>query len=138
MSDNEKEPQHRPGGPRASLPNRYTHPGSEEFNNGEAVALPVGYIHPTPLEHLIATMVREAVQSEAGDQFDSPEDADDFEPDQDNGLLDTSPYTIEEVQEEVFAAEPPASPPQTPSEAAPEPAGEPKPSTGTLPPSEGS
>lgn len=61
--------------------------------------MPVGYQQPTPLQDLIAKMVREAVESEKEEEFETIEDADDFEI-EDDELLDFSPYELVELEED--------------------------------------
>ena len=63
------------------------------------VEMPLGYRTPTPLQDLIASMVREAVALETGEDFETPEEADDFEV-EDEELLDLSPYEITALQDE--------------------------------------
>lgn len=92
------------------------------------VEMPLGFTTPTPLQDLIARMVREAVQMETDEEFESPEDADDFDMD-DDGLLDLSPYELHEMQEVVpiAEAEPQPAPAPAPAEPEPGPAAKPAP-----------
>lgn len=75
------------------------------------VEMPMGYITPTPLHDLIASMVRQAVEEEKDDEFETIEEADDFDM-PDDELLDMSPYEFDDLVEEE-----PLEAPQTPSEA---------------------
>lgn len=85
--------------------------GQEKPMDTTPVEMPMGYITPTPLQDLIARMVRQAVEEEKDDEFESIEEADDFDmPDDD--LLDMSPYEFDDLEEEE-----PIERPQTPSEA---------------------
>ena len=65
------------------------------------VEMPLGYCEPTPIQEIIARMVREAVAIERGEEFETMDEADDFDmPDEDDGLLDMSPYELTEIQSE--------------------------------------
>jgi hypothetical protein len=80
------------------------------------VEMPIGFSAPTPLADMIARMVREAVAKEEGDEFESMDEANDFELDDiDDELLDFSPYELHDLEPEF--EDPPAEPAQTPSEA---------------------
>ncbi len=61
--------------------------------------IPAGYRLPRPLTEVIAGMVRTAVEAEKGVEFESPDEADDFEMDDDE-LLDLSPYEFTDLTEE--------------------------------------
>ena len=91
--------------------------------------MPLGYCRPTPLQDIIAKMVRQAVSDENHEEFESEKDANDFEP-EDEELLDMSPYTLSNLQEEEPISEP--SQPE-PENVAPEPEPEPKPTIGDPP-----
>jgi hypothetical protein len=87
------------------------------------IELPAGYMHPTPLPELIARMVKEAIEEEKGESYETIEDADDFDVDDDD-LLDLSPYELTELHDEeplekptISAEQPAETPSQTPSEA---------------------
>lgn len=61
--------------------------------------LPAGVTAPRPLADVIARMVRDAIQEEKGEEFETPEEADDFDMDDDE-LLDLSPYEMTDLTEE--------------------------------------
>lgn len=63
------------------------------------VEMPFGSCRPTPLQDLIARMVREAVESEKGDEFESFEESNDFE-EEDPDTLDLSRYELQELPPE--------------------------------------
>lgn len=98
-----------------SAPNRYGKPGHEPCDP-IPVAMPIGYTRPTPIHDLIAKMVRQAIIDEKGDEFESIEEADDFE-EEDPDTLDLSPYTLTELNEqEPLQREPERAPrPEPPS-----------------------
>lgn len=82
------------------------------------VEMPLGYCRPTPLQDMIANMVRQAIEIEKDDSYETIEEADDFE-EEDEGLLDMSPYTFNEVEEELqsparLEPDPTPTPPPTP------------------------
>lgn len=75
------------------------------------VEMPVGYDEPLSLEEMIAKFVATELQS-SDDEFETWEEADDFEiEDAEQELLDMSPYTLTDVQDEV--------PPEYQADAAP-------------------
>lgn len=94
------------------LPSHHGGTPDPESNSGLAPEMPVGYTRPTPLQDLIASMVREAVIQEKGEEMETLEESDDFE-DVNPDVLDMSPYTIPEATEE-FPIEPDPEPPQSP------------------------
>lgn len=65
------------------------------------IEMPLGASHPTPLADLIASMVKTAVEQQTGDDFDTPEEADDFE-EEDPDTLDLTRYEFEELPDESF------------------------------------
>lgn len=71
----------------------------EKVLDDTPIEMPAGYSVPTPLTDLIATMVREAVQSEQKESFETPEEADDFDIDDDE-LLNLSPYELTELEDQ--------------------------------------
>lgn len=82
------------------------------------VEMPLGYCRPTPLQDMIANMVRQAIEIEKDDNYESIEEADDFEEESDE-LLDLSPYTFDDVVEELqspaqLEPDPTPTPPPTP------------------------
>ena len=58
------------------------------------VEMPLGYIQPQPLEAMIASMVRQAVENQEAEEFETYEEANDFEPEPED-TLDFSAYNIE-------------------------------------------
>lgn len=96
--------------------------GSTDFPECDdtPVEMPVGYKQPTSLQDFIAQAVRTAVSQETEDEFDSIEEADDFEVDSDDGLLDFSPYELTELQDEEPILETPTPIKEAPQEEAPE------------------
>jgi hypothetical protein len=72
------------------------------------VEMPLGARHPTPLNEIIARMVRQAVAEEEGKEPESYEEANDFEPDE-TDLPDFSPYTLTPIIEDYPEGEAPAS-----------------------------
>lgn len=85
------------------------------------VEMPVGYTHPPSLQDLVARMVRQAIEEEQGEEFESIEEADDLEVTDENLLTMPSDYEIDELTEEEPIAglleEPdPDEPPPAPAE----------------------
>lgn len=95
-----------------TLPSRYGAPDPEKLDQ-TPVEMPMGATRPSPIHELIARMVREAVQNETGDEFESMEEADDFEED-DPDVMDMSAYEFDEIQEDYT---PPLDPVEIPPEA---------------------
>ena len=85
------------------------------------VEMPLGASRPLPLQDIIARMVRDAVQQEQGEEFESWEDSDDFE-EEDPDVLDMSPYTFQDLQDEtpISAMEPPQEGDNPPPQEAPQ------------------
>lgn len=64
------------------------------------VEMPLGGVRPKSLNEIVATMVKSAIEAEQGEEFETFEEADDFEPeDEDMMLLDMSKYTLQDVDE---------------------------------------
>jgi hypothetical protein len=88
------------------------------------IEMPLGYRVPTPLSEFIARSVRLAIENEKGQEFDSLEDADDFE-EEDPETLDLSRYELDELQHEtadvgsLLEPEPDPLPPSAEPEPAP-------------------
>lgn len=61
--------------------------------------LPIGFRRPPSLQEYIARMVRDAVELEKGEEFESWEESDDFE-EEDPDTLDFSKYELQELQQE--------------------------------------
>lgn len=102
---------------------RLSHPVTDDLDR-TPVAMPAGFTRPTPLHEIIAKLVREAVEAEKGEDFETMEEADDFEEDPEHAeLLDMSNYTFENIQDDYDGAsleEPPETmgeSPEKPSEA---------------------
>lgn len=71
--------------------------------------MPLGACRPAPLQDIIARMVREEISREKHEEFETMEEADDFE-EEDPDTLDFSRYELSDVQEEVpFDLEEPQS-----------------------------
>ena len=94
---------------------RVTHYGGKpdvEENDGIPCEMALDSQQPMSLNEMIATMIRDHVAKERGEDFDDIEEDDDFEPDDDEMLLDMSPYILEELEpppvEEPEPDEPPA------------------------------
>lgn len=75
-------------------------PKEEKKLDTTPIAMPLGAMHPTPLSEIIARMVRQAVQEEQGEEFETLEESDDFEIDDDE-LLDLSPYEFDDLIEDI-------------------------------------
>ena len=77
------------------------------------VAMPVNHMRPTPLHELIAKFVRDE-QARSEEELETYEDANDFEPDEPEDVLQfTTPYTVFETvesEDSVDSAEPAAQP----------------------------
>ena len=85
----------------SKLPNRYGNPhGDPEELDTTPVELPAGYREPQSLNEMLAAMVQQAIQKEEKQEFESYEEANDFEPDEEEGLLDMSPYQFDDLEEE--------------------------------------
>jgi len=66
------------------------------------IEMPLGACMPTPLQDIVARMVREQVALEKGEEFESWDEQDDFEED-DPDTLDMSPYELQELPDEDIA-----------------------------------
>ena len=91
--------------------------------NQDPVAIPSGYGKPKSLQEMLATMVRDYVQMEREEGFENWDEANDFEPEEDEDLLDVSPYTFSDLQADDY--EPPSDAPETPIPASLEETGDP-------------
>lgn len=82
------------------------------------VELPAGYTVHRPLSEVIAGMVQQAIIDERKEEFETLDEADDFDMDDDN-MLDLSPYELTELQEHYEEPDPtpPSADPQPRSEA---------------------
>lgn len=83
------------------------------------IEMPVGFKRPASLADMVARMVRDAVAKEKDDEFETMDEANDFELDDiDDELLDFSPYELTDLDpEETEVAIPMQTAPETPSEA---------------------
>lgn len=108
------------------VPTRYGRPDPEKLDP-TPIEVPFSARRPRPLQDVIARMVRDAIAVEKGEEFETFEEANDFEED-DPDTLDLSPYELKELREDPTdlqletEALTPANPPDKPSE----PAGAPK------------
>jgi len=76
------------------IPKRYGNPnGDPEMLDTTPIEMPLGAMQPTPIHELIARMVRQAVAEETDEDPESFNEANDFE-EEDDTLLDMSPYTL--------------------------------------------
>lgn len=88
----------------------------EEDLDKMPIALPAGAMRPSSLTDLIARMVHEQVQMATEDEFESVDEANDFEEDPDPDTLDLSPYELHLVKDEGDVPPPDESPVDPPSE----------------------
>lgn len=89
------------------------------------VAMPLGCEQPESLDQKIARYVGAAIQSQNQDEFETFDEANDFDEPEEPGLLDFSPYELKELEPE---PEPEAAPEPAPApESEPEPEPEPAP-----------
>ncbi|AXL14875.1 hypothetical protein [Microviridae sp.] len=77
-------------------PTRYGSPDPEMLDT-TPIEMPLGAMQPTPIHELIARMVRQAVQAETEEEHETFDEANDFEEDDDT-LLDMSPYTLQDME----------------------------------------
>lgn len=63
------------------------------------IEMPLGACRPTPLQDIVARMVREAIAVEAGEEPETWEESNDFE-EEDPDILDFSPYELQELPDE--------------------------------------
>jgi hypothetical protein len=113
-----------------SNPKRMGRSDGPEYNSGEPIEMPLGACTPTPLQDIIARMVREAVEIQTGDDHESWDEANDFEMPTDEDQIDFSPYELTDMTEQEYEppsdrqdsgqaesmAAPPADNPPTPEE----------------------
>lgn len=95
---------------------RFQSANGPDFTDTTPLEIPLGACRPTPLHDLIARMVRDQMQSESDEEFESIEAADDFE-EEDPDVLDFSRYELSEATEE-YPIEQETAPPKkrTPKE----------------------
>lgn len=77
-------------------PERYGAPDPEQLDT-TPVDMPIGYMRPTPLQDLIANMVRQQIEVERQEEFETMDEADDFE-EEDPDTLDLSAYSLTALQ----------------------------------------
>ncbi len=106
-------------------PNRWgSVTGDPEQLDQTPVEMPLGYIRPTPLTDLIASMVHHAVQTEQKETFETEEESDDFT-EENEELLDMSAYTLTNLQEQEPIQSIQPEPPELAPEPQPNPTGDP-------------
>ena len=74
-------------------------PDPEELDE-TPLEIPAGATVPMSLNEMIAKFVRQEVEMERNEEMESFEEADDFEP-EDEALLDLSPYSLQELPDDV-------------------------------------
>lgn len=80
------------------LPKRYGRPDPEELDP-TPLEMPLGACTPPPLSHMIATMVRQAIETEKGDEMETYDEANDFTED-DPDTLAMSQYELTAMEDE--------------------------------------
>jgi hypothetical protein len=80
------------------------------------VEMPLGACRPEPLEQIISRMVRAAVEEERGEEFETPEEAEDFE-EEDPEVLGLSPYELVDMKPEPDVPQATISPDPVPDDA---------------------
>lgn len=100
--------------PQVTRPTRYGRfkPEALDFT---PIEMPLGACRPTPLQDLIAQMVRQQVMQSREEEFGSITDEDDFEEDEDY-TLDFSKYELSDVEDEDLPTAADFAPPQEPPE----------------------
>ncbi len=85
-----------------SRPSHWGNPkGDPENVDTTPIEMPLGAMRPTPLQDIVARMVREAVESEKGDEFETFEESNDFE-EEDPDVMDFTPYEMTAMQDEHY------------------------------------
>jgi hypothetical protein len=77
---------------------------SREPLNSTPMEMPMGYEAPESLESMVARMLHEDRVRQSAQGYDSPEEADDFEDEDPDFLLDMSRYELPETVPEVAVA----------------------------------
>ena len=101
-------------------------PSREPELDPTPMEIPLGAKQPMSLNEMIARFITEKVEEVSQGEYDSPEDDMDYEEDDDDLLLDMSPYTLQELTEEEppppveQEAQPPEDPPRTEEDQAPQ------------------
>lgn len=91
-------------------------PSDVEECDPTPMEIPLGAKRPIPLNEMIARFIRDEVQRESAEEFETLEEADDFEP-EDEDLLDLSPYEMTAMQAEYPIEEVPQEGDEAPAEA---------------------
>lgn len=99
--------------------NHHGNSGDFEVLDPTPMEMPVGCSVPTPLNELVARFVATELAKQTDTEPESYEEANDFEDDGDDLLLDMSPYELQDLTPEddeapLEAQEPPGIPPHTP------------------------
>lgn len=90
--------------PQIKLDPRHGHYDPEDLDT-TPIEMPLGSMHPTPINDLIAKMVHDAISQEKDEEFESYEESQDFEDDDESSLLDFSPYELIDLQPEAEPSE---------------------------------
>ena len=128
--------------PQNKLPERMGQPDDVEELDPTPMEMPIGCKTPMALNDMIAMMIRNEVQREKDEPFETPEEADDFEP-VDEELLDFSPYELHLMEDQVpqegeESQEPPIEGPGDDSAQTPQPEDQAGQEDASEPPAEGS
>ena len=87
------------GGARPTTPEHWGgEPDPEELDK-TPVEMPFSAAKPTPINEIVARLVAAHLEHETGQSLETFEEADDFEP-EDEDHLDMSPYELSELQAE--------------------------------------
>lgn len=79
---------------------RYGRENSEKPLDTTPVEIPLGAGRPKSLTDVIAQMVRQQIQETQEEEFESISESDDFE-EEDPDTLDLTPYTLQDIPEEL-------------------------------------
>lgn len=104
------------GSVKQTTPKHWGGSPSPEELDPTPMELPAGHTIPTPLHELIANFVRSEREALDEEEYETYEEANDFEEEEDPGLLDFSPYELQELEE----LEPPPPPGSEEQSAVPE------------------
>lgn len=108
--------------PPRSVPGHWGGSPDPEDLDPTPVEMPLGACRPTPLAELIARAVHQELQNREEEGVESWDEANDFEYEGDEELLDMSPYELKELEafQEGFEVHEPPSEPEQPEQAQPE------------------